>query len=690
MLGTSQESSLMTKKLINTDNQTPANRFEHNQNYRIDIQEFRAVAVIAVVLYHAVRFVPGGFYGVDVFFTISGYVICQLVIREIRTDIDHRFRLREFFFRRFKRLTPPLSLTIIISLILSIFLISPIGPLLTSAETGLAAQVFSSNVFIAVESGDYFAVGASQNVFLHTWSLAVEEQFYIGFAICIFLYLLIFRPVPSRIKSFKVLTLTITSLAILVSFSYGILIAYNLRIRIMPPSLFGWYLPEFNFYNPFSRTWQILVGCMAGYITYSKDYLPKTLKRIFRVLGVLLVFTAFAGQLPISTMPNQYTLVPVIGTLLLLMSPFENRGKRKISIFSKLLVFIGDRSYGLYLIHWPVLVFGSYIGSGTFLNLVLALFSLVLADQLHKRIEVPLKNKTYDSGIKQFKFMSKTLVPVFLIIGIVVFIDGKNLFSNSIKNLRSAVQREHITQRNNCSNTNPIYFGSSEHCDFNGPTKERGIIYLIGDSNADHFSEAVIGAAENLSLTVNTSIKAGCGFIFSVNVDCKDFVHETFNFLNNAKVGTLIVSLSESAWESELPEEQSSGIFVFTNELNQLSKKGFHILLVKPVPKFDRVEENSNIQNCSTLQIVFRNCPRAVHANLSEIDVHRRFALREISTLSLSNGIEVIDLDHFFCKKSDCVNTINGVPLFRDNSHITVDTSEKMIWEFTRYLEHGL
>jgi len=257
-----------------------------------------------------------------------------------------------------------------------------------------------------------------------------------------------------------------------------------------------------------------------------------------------------------------------------------------------------------------------------------------------------------------------------------------------VKNLKSAVQQEHITQGSNCSNTNPIYFGSIKHCEFNGSTQERKIVYLVGDSNADHLAEAVIGAANNLSMTVNTSIKAGCSFVFPAEADCKYFVHETFRYLNNVKVGTLVVSLSESAWEREVPKKMGRGSDAFANELIQLKQKGFHILFVKPIPKFYRGRETLNSQDCSTLQIILRDCPRAVLINLSEIDSYRQLALTGISSLSLSIQMEIIDLDHFFCRKSECINMIAGVPLFRDNAHITVDTSKKMIAEVARYLDH--
>lgn len=409
----------------------------------------------------------------------------------------------------------------------------------------------------------------------------------------------------------------------------------------------------------------------------------------FGIVGILLVLTAFLGILPSSNMPNQYTLVPVIGTFFILMNRIENFKNKKLSLINSWLIFVGDRSYGLYLIHWPIFVFGGHMGSGIFFNLVFALVSLALADILHKRLEIPLKHKKYNYRPDQLFFIAKTLIPVFAIIGVVVFLDGKNLFSDSVRDLKRAVQQEHITQRNNCLNTNPIYFYLSKRCDFNAPTDEKNIVYLVGDSNADHLSEAIIGASKNLSMSVNTSIKAGCSFVYPSGSSCEDFVNATFRYLTAAKVGTLVVSLSESAWDKKLPEQQGSSVNGLATELAQLRARGFRILFVKPVPKFNQGHEDSNAQNCSTIQIILRNCPKVIRINLSEINAHRQLALRGISSLSLSIQMQIINLDDFFCSQFDCTNSIDGVPLYRDNAHITVDVGENMIREFTKVLNDG-
>ena len=145
----------------------------------MDIQGLRAVAVLAVLAYHAGLPVPGGFFGVDVFFVISGFVIASMLQRE--WDATGRIRFRAFYIRRFKRLTPALSLVVVSTAIVSALVLSPLGAQQTVAKSGLGAMFLVANWVIAGTTGGYFDAPAATNPLLHTWSLSVEEQFYLAF-----------------------------------------------------------------------------------------------------------------------------------------------------------------------------------------------------------------------------------------------------------------------------------------------------------------------------------------------------------------------------------------------------------------------------------------------------------------------------------------------------------------------------
>src|SRR5262245_6874528 len=146
---------------------------------RLGIQGWLPVAALMVVSFPAGLPVPGGFVGVDVFFVISGFVIAGMLGREWRTT--GRIRFGQFYLRRFKRLTPALALMVAVTMIISVAVLSPLGIQQTAAKTGIGAMLLVANAVIAKTTGGYFDAHAETNPLLHTWTLSVEEQFYLAF-----------------------------------------------------------------------------------------------------------------------------------------------------------------------------------------------------------------------------------------------------------------------------------------------------------------------------------------------------------------------------------------------------------------------------------------------------------------------------------------------------------------------------
>jgi peptidoglycan/LPS O-acetylase OafA/YrhL len=146
---------------------------------RLDIQGLRAFALIIILIYHARIPLEGGFIALDVFFVISGFVITQMLMRE--REKTGRIDLKRFYFRRFKRLTPALAVTVSIVVLISIFLQSPFGAQQTTAATAIGTMLLTANAVIANTTGNYFDAAAEQNPLLNMWSLSTEEQFYLVF-----------------------------------------------------------------------------------------------------------------------------------------------------------------------------------------------------------------------------------------------------------------------------------------------------------------------------------------------------------------------------------------------------------------------------------------------------------------------------------------------------------------------------
>jgi peptidoglycan/LPS O-acetylase OafA/YrhL len=191
------------------EDQAPPHLAPKSGDRRADIQGLRAVAVLMVVLFHAGLPVPGGFVGVDVFFVISGFVIAAMLLRE--ADSRGRVSIRRFYWRRFLRLSPALALLVVATMVLTFVLLPPFGEQQNAAQTAIGAALLVANGVIAITTGGYFGASADSNPLLNTWSLSVEEQFYLVFPSLLILGIALSRRV-GRQRSVAVLVIAMASI----------------------------------------------------------------------------------------------------------------------------------------------------------------------------------------------------------------------------------------------------------------------------------------------------------------------------------------------------------------------------------------------------------------------------------------------------------------------------------------------
>lgn len=296
--------------------------------YRPDIDGLRAIAVLPVVLFHAdFETFGGGFVGVDVFFVISGYLITLLISGEIK---EHRFSLIGFYERRARRILPALFTVVLVSLVVAPFALTP-SRLAEFGESVVATTLFSSNILFWLQSG-YFDAPATFKPLLHTWSLAVEEQFYIFFPLAL---LLIARFAGRR------------------------WLAFIIFIAVISFALSAWgtvYNPSGAFYLPQARMWELLLGSLLALRLF-----PPIQNRIFRetaaIAGVALIGWGVFTFSDVTPFPGVNAVFPCLGSALLI-----HTGENETSLVNRFLsmrplVFVGLISYSLYLWHWPAFVF---------------------------------------------------------------------------------------------------------------------------------------------------------------------------------------------------------------------------------------------------------------------------------------------------------------------------------------------
>jgi peptidoglycan/LPS O-acetylase OafA/YrhL len=324
--------------------------------YRIDIQVLRGLAVLAVVLFHAkASYFPLGYLGVDVFFVISGFVVTPLILR-IFTDQTNGeggrlSNLRYFYKRRFYRLAPALAVVLVISAV-TIFLVGPIGDHQRFARQGIATLLLAGNVGAHRYSGDYFS--PNPNPLVHTWSLSVEEQIYI------FLPLILILILRNR-KSLKKITAFVLGVVSAVSF-----VSFLFPAILQPLySLAGIkFASEFSFYSPIDRIWQFTAGGLAYLLLDRYHNRIRKIPKGIQLLTVVAVAMILLGPLHMNLKVSSI-LASFIAVIVIL---FKSLDVLPDFLIEKL-VWVGDRSFSIYLVHMPLLYLAEYsplmqIGTG--------------------------------------------------------------------------------------------------------------------------------------------------------------------------------------------------------------------------------------------------------------------------------------------------------------------------------------
>lgn len=448
-------------------------------SFRFDIGALRAFAVITVFLYHfKVPFFDGGFAGVDIFFVISGYLMTNIILKGFQKN---NFSYLKFIEKRIIRIIPPL-------LVIGLFILFVSSILFFGDEVSKNAGyvgksiTFLSNFFYLLTQ-NYFDADTQNNIFIHSWSLSVEWQFYMFYP----LLLLIFRSwYLNKIQLFKVCFLSITSL----SFALCILLtnSYN----------------SFSFYMMPTRAWEMLLGGVA--FLYA-DFIQQKLRRhsdiIVIISLVILVLSIFLFN-ESYVWPSAYSLIPTGATFLIIAL------NRQFSWFrNPVLQFFGNISYSLYLWHWPLYVIFKYFALTETIWVIVPFFlSLVLSTLTYFMVE---KNKSMEN----LKVVTAWFFIV-LALSVILFkfpnnevIDKVKVFNSSYRNY---FQYDQTKQFNSCNcfltdhRNYKIY--SKENCLKIDTTKRN--IMLLGDSHAAQFSRSfrnIMNKDENL-------IELSAGFVF--------------------------------------------------------------------------------------------------------------------------------------------------------------------------------
>ena len=656
---------------------------------RADIQGLRAVAVLLVVAFHAGLRVPGGFSGVDVFFAISGFVITGTLLRELTSA--GRIDLPRFYGRRIRRLLPALALMVTVVAVLGT-VASPLATQRTGALTGIAASVFAANVYLYQLPAGYFDVSATLDPLLHTWTLAVEEQFYL-----VFPALLILGWACTRGRGERGRRLGTAAIVAAVS-----LVSYVLAVKLAN----GWApggleSPEsFGFYSSPTRAWEFGLGAL---VALAAPWLAKVPARSAAIAGGAglgaIALTAFAIR-ETSGDPRDVVLA-VVGTCAVLLAGAVGRGPVTRLLETAPAVWIGNLSYSWYLWHWPLIVFARALWpGGTGVAIAAAAFSLAPAWLSYRYVENPIRFSPRFQGRSVLALAAACIAVPVGASALLVGVNQMLLRSPAVASWQVS-RAMHADHTRGCNG--PLDAQTLGRCVW--PAEgTRGRIALVGDSQAGQYTEPVVRAArragyETLVVTLNSCPFADVKATGTATpgATCARFNADTLTALAELRPSIVLLasrsdyyvgdpgvsfelaggarSTNESGMKAKLWQRGLASVIA------QLNADGAHVVVIHPIPKLPAAPHG-----CAVLTILVKSCSGSVDRAFA--DRERRLAVAaERGAVAGAASATAFGFDDELCEATLCSGAHAGTWTYRDVSHLTVAGSLLLTDRFGRILE---
>lgn len=638
--------------------------------YRPEIDGLRAIAVFPVILFHAgFELFSGGFVGVDVFFVISGYLITTILIDDIE---GNRFNIINFYERRARRILPALFFVMLCCIPFALMWMIP-SQLKDFSQSLAAVSLFSSNILFWLESG-YFDAAAEEKPLLHTWSLAVEEQYYLIFPIFLFIA---FRFGKNRVL-WTIVILAAISLAL---------------------SEWGWKnKPAANFYLAPMRAWELFAGSIAAFILQRKGVQTSN---TLSLLGLAAIFFSIFSYDENTPFPSVYALVPVTGVVLLVLYAGKETLAAKL-LSTKILVGIGLISYSAYLWHQPLFAFArirSLEAPSEYLMLSLIALSLALAFLSWKFIESPFRDKKSYSRKAIFS-ASCVFGTLFLSLG---------LAGQLIKDPSPTLNPETFSNwqdTSDCIKNNSIIDTDMndvfDNC-FTEASVDRFI--LIGDSHASAISKELRASIENAGGELVTLIADGCLPIPGTSRlpllgNCLLSNQIYWDFARRVNATTILSSRWRLFLEGSRYDNGEGGVEYGGNAKNVVVNNESSDIYAYAYSEILTLTQNSDV-------VVISQIPEAgwdVPSRAARLDGSNLAAFTDISTsyevyrnknknvldwlqkLDDENRIKVLRAEEIVCDSitQRCTNTSSGNSLYRDHNHPSPLFSSLIAREFEK------
>jgi peptidoglycan/LPS O-acetylase OafA/YrhL len=633
--------------------------------FRNDIQSIRGLAVMSVILFHAnPDFFKSGYLGVDVFFVVSGYVVAPLLIRIVKPENDTygtpKERVLNFYIKRIYRLLPALGVTLTVSLFLFLLLIKP-SDLTRVAQQGIASLLSAGNFGALKFNTNYFQ--SEPNPFLHTWSLSVEEQIYLLVPIL----LLVFKQIKgSRINENRFFVFLTT-----VSFTGTLLVTLNnawfVQLGITD-------LNSIIFYSPITRFWEFGVGAIA-FCNYPKFCTWASVSRKKLTNRSLFVILSFLLLQPFHLGTGLLTeLTTCLLTVILILTGEQRQGSPKKKTF---LMWTGDRSYSLYLIHMPAIHLAKHspvfedFASSRIRVLIAFLTTFALSVFLYDNVENRFR-KTSDAPVDTrgvFNLLAYFMVLPLTIFSLVTFGARSNLFGLD----RNPKQPSYAGDLDKSCNRDSEDGGP---CLYRVDNPQHTLL-LVGDSHAFHVSQAVIDAAnaEQTDAVIWKNMACINSVEDSQSLVCQNRLSKLMKYIGENSVDIVLFSF----YIKESSDSQSVKKMILA-----VSEYVPNIRVLGQTPVFP--DENNFFVS---RPIVMEPYNAPTKFPVSEMNFESVSAGINFENWATTFGFEVLETRSTFCDNQFCSRYENDQWLFRDDDHLSVDGAKKLIPMFRGVLSES-
>jgi peptidoglycan/LPS O-acetylase OafA/YrhL len=643
--------------------------------YRGDIEGLRAVAILLVIAAHAgVPWLTGGFIGVDVFFVLSGYLITGLLLQEIRTTGG--LQLWKFYARRLRRLLPALLFMLICTALLAMTLLAPFEQL-NIVPAARAASIWVSNIYFAFADFDYFAQAADENLFLHTWSLGVEEQFYLVWPV--FLMFLLgtwhWQGAVQNIRRLRLGMIATIGLCLLLS----IFLSYK--------------MPSWGFYLMPSRAWQFALGALAllwstgngrHISSISSLRVSRGISRILTAggwAGIALILVSALLLDPNTAYPSAWALLPSAGAVLVLLAGATVNAASISRVLSlPPMQWTGRISYSWYLWHWPILVLGGTLftnGEDADIRLLVAL-SLGLAVFSYWAVESPIRRN------KKFSAQTRLTLAVSLILMSVAMVFSTAWQLTAVSWSESSEQRHYSELHTNRPVIYPMgcddWYSSPQVriCAF-GDKDAAQTAVLMGDSVMGQWFPALSAAYNKPGWRLLVLTKSSCPMVdahfFYKRIGkeytvCSRWRDDALATLASIKPDVVFIGGASGYDFSKL--QWISGTRRVLSKIAPMAKDVFLIRATHQLP-FDGPGCLARRDWQPAFLSILGECS-SVAGSQHESDV---FAWLKEAAKDFDN-VTVIDLNPEVCPDGRCYAEMNGEVVFRDSKHLSAHFSETL------------